>query len=274
MICHQKKIRDATLEEDLKSLPFDHISIKAKDFVLEKIDKVTPEIVNFIKRYEWLGTTGPSPKWAFTARFNGILGGVVLMNEPTAYSKLLGKDTRKYEALIQRGACASWTPKNLGSRLVMFGCKWLTQNTDKRIFVAYSDPAANEIGTIYQACNFDYLGNDFGVKEMLVHPEFQNGKAFSAQSLRRTSTLKRWAKQNGINFDPSWLKSNGFKDLTKIPEQIKKDWYAWGNKIKKEAQKIKMDSKGKYALLLGKNKRELSMLEKLKNYEPKPYPKR
>lgn len=273
MKSHQRIIRENRLEADLQSLAFDPSNLKAQDFTVAR-ETMSKEIVGFIKTYEWLGTTGPSPKWTFTARYNGILGGVVLINEPNSYSKMLGVESRKYEALIQRGACASWTPKNLGSRTIMWACKWMVQNTDKRMFVAYADPAAHEIGTIYQACNFDYLGTGFGVKQMLVHPYMKKGEPFSTQSLRRTSTLKRWARENGIAIDPSWIKSNGFKDLSKIPESIKRAWYDWGLKIVREADKIKVNPKGKYVLVLGKDRRDQARLDAIKEYKSKPYPKR
>jgi len=273
MKSHQRIIRENLFESDLKTLPFDHSSLKATDFTLS-LEPMSKEITHFIKTYEWLGTTGVSPKWVFTARYNGVLGGVVLINEPNSYSKILGSNTRKYEALIQRGACASWTPKNLASRLIMHSCRWMVSNTEKRMFVAYADPSAHEIGTIYQACNFEYLGSGFGVKEMLVHPAMKKGEPFSPQTLRRTSTLKKWAKETGITIDPSWIKENGFKDLSKIPDIIKKAWYQWGSNIKKESKKIKVNPKGKYILVLGKDKKEQAELNTFKKYQTKPYPKR
>ena len=77
---------------------------------------------------------------------------------PNAFSKLLGKNTNDLERLISRGACISWSPKNLGSAFLMWCLRWMVKNTDYRIFTAYSDPTARELGTIYQACNFYYLG--------------------------------------------------------------------------------------------------------------------
>jgi hypothetical protein len=150
----------------------------------------------------------------------------------------------------------------------------MVKNTDKRAFVAYADPAAHEIGTIYQACNFEYLGTGFGVTEMLIHPAIKNGEPFSSQILRRTSVLKRWARENGITLDPSWIKDNGFKDMTKVPESIKRAWYNWGLKIKDQAKKIKVAPKGKYVLVLGKDRREQIVLNAMKRYKSKEYPKR
>jgi hypothetical protein len=273
MKCHQRIIREQRLETDLANLNFDSSNLKASDFSLNQ-EILNSEIIDFIKTYEWLGNIGTKPKWVFTARYNNLLGGVVLINEPSSYSNVLGKDTKKYEALIQRGACASWTPKNLGSRLIMFSCKEMVKITPKRAFVAYADSSANEVGTIYQACNFDYLGCNFGTKNMLIHPDFKKGAPFSKQSLYRTSTLKKWAKENNVKIEPSWIKENGFKDLSKIPQDVNKAWKNWINNIVKESEKIQISPKGKYILVLGSSKKDSLKLNSLKNYTPLPYPKR
>ena len=273
MNCHQRVMREQLLENDLKTLNFDPSSLKASDFALAN-ETYSPEITEFIKTYEWLQSFGVSPKWTFTARYKGILSGVILINEPVSYSTILGPDTRKYEALIQRGAVISWAPKNLNSRLLMYACKWMVNNTAKRIFNGYSDPDAGEVGQIYQACNFDYLGKKFGNKVQLVHPAFKKGKPFSAQTLRRTSTLKKWCKENSISIEPEWIKINGFKDLSKIPSEVKTAWYQWGKQVIKDSEKIKLPPKGKYAMVLGKDKREQRLLDSLKTYKPCPYIKR
>jgi hypothetical protein len=196
-----------------------------------------------------------------------------MINHPQAYSHLLGEDTSR-EALIQRGATASWTPKNLGSRLILFSCKWMVANTSKRIFVGYGDSKAHEIGTIYQACNFDYLGDKFGTDVIYTHPNIRDGAPFSAQILKRTSAFRKWCRQNGIDLQPSWFKKNQYKDLKAIPTEIKESWYSDIKKTLAECSTIKIGRKHKYALLLAKDKRELKYLRSLKTYKPLPYPKR
>jgi hypothetical protein len=114
---------------------------------------------------------GFNVKWCFTARYNNFLAGVVLISEPASYSTILGPDTSIYEAIIQRGATISWAPRNLGSKLIMFACHWMVNNTDKRAFIGYADPEANERGIIYRACNFEYLGNTFGDDFVYSHPK-------------------------------------------------------------------------------------------------------
>ncbi len=270
---HQYKLRQDTLKEDLSCLDFDPSTVTPKDFKLS-YEEYSEEIGLFIKRYEWLGTVGVYPKWVFTARYRSILCGVVLFNEPNAYSKVLGEDTPIYEALIQRGACISWSPKGLASKLIMFGCRYLVKATQKRCFVGYSDSEAGEIGTIYQACNFEFLGSKFGASTLYTHPEFKNGNPFSSQVLRRTSTLRWWAKRNNILMEKSWLKDNGFKDLSAIPEDVKNKWRDWQKRIVSESTPVKQSKKGKYVYVLGRTKIEQKNLNKLKTYKPKPYPKR
>jgi len=272
-LCHQFQKKLEWKQKDLKTLTFNPIDISARDFSLSN-EKITPEIVQFIEKYEWLGTIGVSPKWCFTARYKGLLGGVILINEPTAYSKLLGESTPVYEALIQRGATASWTPKNLGSRLVMFSCRWMVKNTEKRLFTAYGDPTANEIGTIYQACGFEYLGQNFGNDQLFQHPEFKNKKFFSPQVLKRTSTFIRWCKNSKIPTQSNWFNKSGFKDLKNIPTEVKNSWKLWIRKIIAESKKIKILKKHKYVLLLNKNKKEIKDFSNLKTYKTFPYPKR
>ena len=192
-ISHQYLKKQEHLEEDKKTLDFDYTAIISTDFDLAN-EPLSHEVVEFIIRYEWLGTIGVIPKWCFTARYKGKLGGVILINEPTAYSKLLGDVTPKLEALIQRGATASWTPRNLGSRMIMFSCNWMVQNTNKRLFVGYADPRANELGILYQSSNFDYLGNSFGTTYLYKHNLIKDNKWFSPQSLKRTSSFLKWCE--------------------------------------------------------------------------------
>jgi hypothetical protein len=220
-VCHQYRKKMEYYNEDIKTLPFNPDNIKARQFNLS-VESVSEEIVKFIEKYEWLGTIGHSPKWCFTARFSGILGGVVLINEPTAYSKILGEETPKYEALIQRGASASWAPKNLGSRLIMFACSWMSHNTSKRAFIGYADSRANERGIIYRACGFEYLGDIFGNSYLYKHPDIDHD--FSSQELKRTSSFRRWCKNNNLIIKKEWFKENGFKNLKEIPEDIKRSW--------------------------------------------------
>jgi hypothetical protein len=272
--CHQKIIKDNLLGQDLKIIGEEILNVSIDDYILLP-EKFSKEHREFIETYEWLGSVGNSPKWVFTARYQGLLAGVILFNEPNCYSKnILSIDTKKMECLIQRGACSSWAHKHLGSKLIRFACNWLAKNTAKKIFIAYSDPRANEIGTIYQACGFDYLGQNFGARQLLEHPTYNNKKLFTVQSLRRTSSLRAFLKRIDVTWEKIWEKPNGYKDLSKIPKEYKEAWTNWIHNIIYECKKIKLEPKGKYVLILGKDRREQRQLHNLKSYIPQPYPKR
>lgn len=268
-ICHQFKKKVEWFDYDIDTLSFDVSNIKASHFDLSRED-YSQEIKSFIEKYEWLGSVGRYPSHCFTARYRSILAGVVLITDPIGRSYLLGPETPKYEALINRGATASWTPKNLGSRLIMFSCKWMSRNTDKRLFTAYADPRAGERGIIYQACGFDYLGNNFGASALYDHPYM--GKKFTPLYLRQTHVFRKWCRENGIPLKKEWFKDNGTKNLEAIPENLKRAWYEWGRIILRESTKTEIERKGKYALLLGRDKRDRKNLSALKTYQSQPYP--
>lgn len=263
-ICHQKIRRDQTEAEDRAAgMPF---GMTVDSFDLN-VEKFTPEHRSFIKRYEWLGVVGFGIRWCFAARHGGLLAGVVLLSEPTAYSSF-GKDL---EALIQRGAAASWAPKNLNSRLVMFACRWMVSHTAKRLFVAYADPTAGEVGTIYQACNFDYLGTGHGARFVYRLP---TGRTVGQRHFTRTSAMKRWAKECGIPWQPDWTKPNGFQDIKRIPVEVRAVLMDYAYFKMGQCEKVYIPSKGKYALLLGVDRRDQRRLNKMKTWRSLPYPKR
>ena len=262
---HQRLIRDKHAAEDqahLTQLGWT-APVNAADFVLTG-EKLTSEHCDFIQRYEWLGNAGFGVKWCFAARFNGLLGGVVLLSEPYRFEKIA---ERQLECLIQRGACAAWTPKNLGSRLVSFAVKQMVENTEKRLFFAYADPAAGEIGTIYQACNFSYLGTF--KKIVYTH----NGQVKSAQTVKRTSRMLPWLKQHGIQLAADCFTAKGYLRWSKIPETVR-------NRMREHVrQKIGTWKKqilnhGKYVLIRGASKVETKRLHQVYGFAQKPYPKR
>ena len=127
---------------------------------LKKYKEQCDEVRDFIIRHEFLGCLPNRPTHRFTARLKetGELAGVVVMAVPNAFSHLIGKENKNIVKLVSRGASISWAPKNLGSWIVSRSCKWMVQNTEFRCFEAYSDPLAKELGTIYQALNWTYLG--------------------------------------------------------------------------------------------------------------------
>lgn len=284
--CWQYDIRVRNLDQDIadSGIPKDRLaSLKVSDFVfrplLTKEDR--KEATEFIERHEWLGNLSQYTTHWFGAYYHDpdqglvgkdILAGVILMNMPNAFSKMLGEDTRKLERLVSRGACISWSPKNLASAFLMWSIQWMAKNTDYRLFTAYSDPTAKEIGTIYQACNFYYLGQDSGTTTRCINP--YTGKIVSDRFFRVRSAYKKYAKELGIQWQKNW--NNDQRMLWEnVPDEVEVALRAHSKKKYAEAVKVEFPSKHKYAYVLGANKAETKELrgrfEKMNKVLP--YPK-
>lgn len=276
--CFQYQRRLDTYEEDKLKYGWsdeDIKKIKLSDFNYKPLtsDKEKSDATEFIKRYEWLGTIGSYPTHWFGAYYNGILGGVIIMGMPNAFSKMLGENTKNIERLIARGASASWCPMNLGSNFLMWCIKWMVKNTKYRLFTCYSDPQAKEKGSIYQALNFYYLGRKSGTTVRCINP-YNKEKIVTDRAFRARSFYKRYAKDLNIEWQKNW--NNEQKILWEnIPDDIEKRLRDYSKKMYEESEKIEFPSKHKYAFVLGKDKRETKALRKLfiENNKTYPYPK-
>ena len=153
---HQRKIRDT--EAHTEPRPPD----KSLDYTVEAIGQA--EARDFVLRYEWLGTVG-SPIARYGARdWLGDIAAVALFgktggNEARA---MCGPDYIDKAICLERGACAHWSHPHTASWFIPRACKMASADHGWKIFYAYSDPAAGEIGTVYQACNWLYLGQGIG----------------------------------------------------------------------------------------------------------------
>lgn len=274
--CWQYDIRTKNLTEDLLNSNLteeETKTLRVKDFVFanEPKETVFQEVKEFIEQHEWLGKVGLYPTHFFTARYKGRLAGVVVMDMPNAFSKLLGDNTRKIERLISRGACISWSPKNLASALIMWSIKWMAQNTNYRLFTAYSDVEAKELGTIYQACGFFYLGKHSGAK---FNFKIENGKWVSDRYFRSRSVYKRIAKKNNVKWIAEWQKGDRII-WEKVPTEVEEILRNGSKEYEKSCEKRIVPPKHKYAFILGKSTKETQALRKefLKLNKIKSYPK-
>ncbi|NOT77736.1 MAG: helix-turn-helix domain-containing protein [Bacteriovoracaceae bacterium] len=266
--CYQYDVRLKNLKLDLieSGLIKEEISsLKISDFTFSYIDKtdqlMCERVRNFITRHEWLGKMPHRPTQRFIATYKGNLAGVIVMATPNAFSNLLGEKERDLEKLISRGACISWSPKNLASALLMFSIKWMVKNTPFRFFTAYSDTTARELGTIYQACNFTYLGQNSGARFEYFDEAFPEKNWFCDRLFRKTTSYKYYAHDLGIKWELAW----SYRDKifwNKIPEKIKEVLYQASTDHQSRCLKRPLPKKHKYLYILGTDKRETKYLKK------------
>ena len=271
--CWQAQVAEQNLQEDLKNSGIsNHESLSIDDFEFRYIDREDVDecrsVKEFIERHEWLGKLPIFVTHRFGAYYNGELAGVVAMATPNAFSNLLGEEYKKKEKLISRGASISWAPKNLASWLIMKSIRWMVHNTEFKYFTAYSDPEAKELGTIYQACNFIYLGNKFGSTKQYLDPDNTARGWFGSSGFSDRSQIIRYAKKLGIEWSGDWIKFVGNGTIRKIK------WDAMPDEVRKRIKDERKDhmnrcesrsvpSKHKYCYILGENKKETKKLKSL-----------
>jgi len=155
--CHQYKRRVEKAEEEAKDPYWKDLDLDLKNAIVKPIDKKLAKRI--VEEYEWLGCMPAINKYYFGIFFGDVCGGVLVFGPE--YSENLGHwDKYGYTGkmiLLSRGVCLHWTPKNTGSKLIMSAIKMLPKKYE--IVTVTTDHLAGEVGTIYQACNFHYVGS-------------------------------------------------------------------------------------------------------------------
>jgi len=276
--CWQYDIRKNNYQKDLdlSGLTQEEVdTLRTSDFLFEYVDSKEKEkcleIVNFIKRHEWLGKMPLRPTHRFTMRYKGMLSGVIVMAIPNAVSKLMGdsillqnseKPIENYEKLISRGACISWSPKNLASTMIMKSIKWMTKNTDFRLFTCYGDEEAKEVGQIYQACNFYYLGKKSGSKKMYFDPANPSAGWFSDRVFRKLGKYKKYAKDLGLQWQSNWDNGKWTVQWKNMGPGIEAQLRQASKDYQAKCDERVVPLKHKYAYVLGVSSKETKRLRK------------
>lgn len=158
-VAWQRQLRDRHAREGLPAgltpakLALKHATVKA-------VSRNVAEQV--ILKYEWLGTMA-----ATTAHYGIFFGpycaGVTCVaigsgSGGTNVHKPFAID-RHALAVLARGACVHWAPQGANSKLVSWTARLLARDYPSvKLMIAYADSDAGEIGTIYQACGWTYIG--------------------------------------------------------------------------------------------------------------------
>lgn len=127
--------------------------------LLRPVDYDTASAI--ILEYEWLGKMPGNVSRCYGIFWDGNCAGVVVYGV-TVNNKLLAKSTCGIEysnkiMQLQRGACVHWAPPHAASKLISYSLLE-EEKIGTRIVIAFSDPSAGEIGTVYQATNWLYCG--------------------------------------------------------------------------------------------------------------------
>lgn len=203
MKAHQRVVRERMAElegaDDLFGRYWEGINTDIKNMVVEPISRA--KAAGVIGKYEWLGCMPAIVWYCFGAFFDKVLAGVVCYGPE--YSENLGRlarergikcaDWSKYGfegkmILLSRGACVHWAHPHTGSKLIRRSMDMLPKKYE--VVTSTCDPAAGEIGTIYQACGFHYVGSmreqnkNVQFREKDRHAWMIDGKIVGSRSMR------------------------------------------------------------------------------------------
>lgn len=188
-VAWQKSVRDAAGRNsaDLFGSWWSEIDTDISKAVVRPVTFETAKKI--IEEYEWLGTMPHICLHAFGIFFDGACGGVVTYSPE--YCENLGRwDQYGFTGkivLLSRGACVHWAHPHAGSKLIRQSMNMLPPRYE--VVTAMTDRRAGEIGTIYQACGFHYVG---ALRERTGLVERQDCAVVDGQMLAHRTTKQRF----------------------------------------------------------------------------------
>ena len=190
-ICWQKQLRDKFNAEGIPPVPY--LDLK-RAVVLPVSRELAKQI---IYKYEWLGTMSPT-RFHYGIFFGMFCAGVTCcgynIGGGAMTPKMFGVNSKDV-LYLARGANVHWSPAGANSKLVSMTCKMLKRETDGKIVIAYSDTDAGEIGTIYQACNWIYVGVGAEITQWVS----KSGRAFNQMLPRDLSRTRGGTRIGWVN---------------------------------------------------------------------------
>ncbi len=238
----QYKRRIECAKEENNNPYWENFDLDIKKSVVKEIQY--NDTKRIIERYEWLGCMPVCVKHCYGIFFpqknedGWLLGGV------TVFASEYAENTGVWDKygfggkiiLLARGVCVHFCPKNTNSHLIMESIKLLPEKYE--VVTCTVDNFAGEVGTIYQSCNFYYVGVMRKQKERTGC--IIDGKLYGTRTLRQMF---------------------GTQDKIKIRE------------LHPDAKFVKQKSKGRYFYFRCDKRQKKKYLAAIKELI-KPYPKR
>lgn len=158
----QYKMRKAYANKESEFPYWNNYDLSIANSVVKEIDYVTAK--NVIEKYEWLGCMPVCVRHCYGMYFPHKSGSGWLLGGVTVFSQEYAENTGVWDKygytgriiLLSRGVNLHFCPKNANSHLIMESIKLLPQKYE--VVTCTVDELAGEVGTIYQSCNFVYVG--------------------------------------------------------------------------------------------------------------------
>lgn len=182
MKAHQRIIRESIASSggDMFGRWWDGIDNSLKNATVEEI--TTAKASTIILEYEWLGDMPQAVKKCYGMFHGDFLSGALVFAEKPGGNLISNSESivPADSHYLARGACTHWAHPHAASWFISKVCRDFLCK-DNGTVLAYSDPAAGEIGTIYQALGWAYIGpSQGGPTAVLV-----DGKLMTLRSFKR-----------------------------------------------------------------------------------------
>jgi hypothetical protein len=259
--CFQREIREAQAIKEPREQD------ATLDYTISTIGQA--EAATFILKYEWLGTSGhPAARYCARNEFGEVVA-VAILSAPANLQAAgvcraidpdnLSDEDRSYlrtVVCLERGACAHWAHPHTASWFIPRVLARAHADHGWKIFYAYSDPEAGEIGTIYQACNWLYVGQGIG------------------RELRFGIAKPRWKFRHREWPADKWMSCRAFyrRGLSLLGDVGRRNGKGVTT-ARHPWEMIEVPAKGKYAQFVGDKRERREMMAALR-YDVLPYPKR
>jgi hypothetical protein len=185
---HQRIIRERLAAESAESVAADISTAEVRPITLADAKAI-------IEQYEPMPAVS---RYCFGIFFGERLGGAVLYGDEYA-ENLRVWDCYGYSGKIialLRGACAHWAHEHAASKLIRRSMRLLPEQY--KVITATVDRSAGEIGTIYQACGFDFVGTMRNGGRALIRV---NGKHMSERQAGRLAGTRGGRALAKLGFD-------------------------------------------------------------------------
>ena len=182
----QYRVRKQKEAEEKDNPYWENLDLSVANSVVRPIDISLAKQI--IEEYEWLGCMPAIVSFCYGIFFKDLATGDEVCGGAVVYGKEYSENLGVWDKygftgkilLLARGVCLHWTKKNTNSHLIMESMKQLPPQYE--VITCTTDNLAGEVGTIYQACNFDYVGSMRKGKERVGC--IINGKLYGSRSLR------------------------------------------------------------------------------------------
>lgn len=152
-VCWQKQLRDHYAAEGAPA-----VDLSLKKAIVRPVSRRLAEMIIF--KYEWLGTMATGVNRFYGIFFGPYCAGVTTFAPSGFGLPSLAKSFQidgNQLAYLARGANVHWSPAGANSKLIGWSLRF-EEKLGNKLAVAFSDADAGEIGTVYQASNWVYLG--------------------------------------------------------------------------------------------------------------------